>query len=522
MKKMSSILLAIVMVMGLIVPMAVTASADTPAVWDGSASIGWYFEAGGADGEEYELKSAEDLAGFAYLVNASMADYAVGGTYYGIVDGVYYDADYNVLGYRAATRFDLACDAYKKYTPTTGDNSQFTVGDLFEGKKVTLTVDVVLNEGDASEWTAKDAAEPNVPANKWAPIGTLNDNSKWGCAPHFRGIFDGKGHTISGLYCDTVKNDNKDWGVGLFGLVAINSPTVIKNIKLDNFYINGSMQVGAIAGRTQMSNLTLENCYVTNGSVNTNSQQAGGLVGNVNGGSATIEYCGIENVTVNSTSSKVGSFVGGLSNSATVKISNSYAKTTLTASDYVGAVAGYFKNSTLTVENVYTVAKLNATTADTGAAGCLYAGVEDGANVTAVNYYCVKDITSAVEAYSTIEGMTVVTLNDITGDAAKTTLIGFDWDAVWVTDADGTPVIELREAADSGDEVEDEDEEEDEDGAGAGNSATTEKSDTTDTDAETEAETEEKSGCGSSVGIASVAMIALTSGTALVIKKKKD
>ena len=86
MKKLLSILIAIMMLVGLCVPMAVSVSAEETAdTWDGSANIKWYIDGKAAGNGMFELNSAEDLAGLAYLVNAGTAD-----TRY---NGVYYDAE---------------------------------------------------------------------------------------------------------------------------------------------------------------------------------------------------------------------------------------------------------------------------------------------------------------------------------------------------------------------------------------------------------------------------------------------
>ena len=514
MKKMSSILLAIVMVVGLMAPMAVTASTDTPAVWDGTANIKWYLDGNVADTGVYEIKTAEDLAGLACLVNASVeASTCVNGVYYNPTTGA-------VLGYRAGSNFSqYKGETYVAYTPTDGDGSEVMLGSNFLGKKVKLCADIVLNEGNAADW------EQTAPENNWMPIGFCNDAAAWEECPSFNGTFDGQGHTISGMYTNTTATPNdQDWGAGLFGFVAHKNATKIANLTLDKFYSTGTIKVGALASISKGQSLVIENCYVKNGTVNSISEQLGAFVSRVDTGSVSLENCGVENVTLKTPDkTKIGAFVGNTV-SATLDIKNCYADVTVDTVNYAGLALGYAGgNTTVKLENVYVVADGTVSTADTGVAGVVYGGTNGTTTVTATNYYYVNGITVAQVSGDTTEGATAVTLADITGDAAKTTLVGFDWDTVWVTKADGTPVIELREAVDDDDvDEDDEDEDEDEDGAGAGNSATTEKSDKTETEAQTEAETEEKKGCGSSVGIASVAMIALTSGAALVIKKKKD
>ena len=52
----------------------------------------------------------------------------------------------------------------------------------FDGQTIKLGADIVWNEGNAEDWAQK------APENSWKPI------------TKFAGVFDGQGHTISGLY----------------------------------------------------------------------------------------------------------------------------------------------------------------------------------------------------------------------------------------------------------------------------------------------------------------------------------
>ena len=517
MKKITSIFLAIFLLVGMIVPMAITASADEPAVWDGSANIKWYFD-GEADGTGvYMINTAADLAGFAYLVNASCETNSV-------VTGVYYDADYNVLGYRAGANFEARkLPTFKSYTPTADDGSQVINGDTFVGKKVKLCADIVLNTGDAATWGE------TAPANNWAPIGIANDDESWDNVPKFIGSFDGQGYTISGMYANTVRSDAKDWAVGLFGLVAIKSVAEIKNVTLDNFYVNGSLNVGGFVGRTKGA-LTIENCYASNGYITAAAQQQGTFVASTTEGACTLENCGIDNVTLKG-ATKIGSFIG-LELASPVTLLNCYAKANIEGENYVGALVGATKDGSVTVENVYSVVNLKATKMDAetqallGNASLVCGIVEGSTQISVANYYYVKNVEAAVVTGETTEGASEITPESITGEAAKTTLSGFDFEFVWNTAENNTPVIDLRE---SGSEDEDdggfeyEDEEDDDENNGNGNT-TNKPSDTSSNTENSGEETNEgeNGGCASSIGLASVALIALASGAALIFKKRED
>ncbi len=115
-----------------------------------------------------------------------------------------------------------------------------------------------------------------IPAGtKWTPIGKNEDNK------HFRGIFDGQGHTISGL---EVEINSEDQGAGLFG--TIHSNAIIRNVIVDNtckITNNGVGGAAGIVGRLNTkwywSEALIENC-ASYASVNA-LKHAGGILGRV-------------------------------------------------------------------------------------------------------------------------------------------------------------------------------------------------------------------------------------------------
>ena len=103
----------------------------------------------------------------------------------------------------------------------------------FTGKTVTLENDIMLN--DTTNWQSWGK---NVYAEPWLPIGTdLSD--KYGFDTHpFTGTFDGKGHTISGLYVELNTVPSAMSGTwGLFG--ELGSGSVVKNLGIKASVING-------------------------------------------------------------------------------------------------------------------------------------------------------------------------------------------------------------------------------------------------------------------------------------------
>ena len=178
----------------------------------------------------------------------------------------------------------LADDEWSGYTAISDQEDLEAVANDMSGKYY-LTNDIVLT-GD------------------WEPLGWTDDADV-----HFTGIFDGNGHTISGLYAEYSSYNSATY-VGLF---AINAGT-IRNLTLDAPATVGTEVVGTVAGDNTESGV-IENCHVNGGSAYGNmnfrhatnmkayGQRIGGLVGCNSG---IITKC-------SSTAKAVGWFaVGGL------------------------------------------------------------------------------------------------------------------------------------------------------------------------------------------------------------------
>ncbi|MCL2256071.1 MAG: leucine-rich repeat domain-containing protein, partial [Firmicutes bacterium] len=73
----------------------------------------------------------------------------------------------------------------------------------------------------------------NAPANIWTAIGTAGN--------HFVGNFDGRGHSVRGVFIDESVSTQ-----GVFG--AINDSTV-SNLMVENGFIRGNTEIGGIVGR---------------------------------------------------------------------------------------------------------------------------------------------------------------------------------------------------------------------------------------------------------------------------------
>ncbi|HEY6951119.1 MAG TPA: GLUG motif-containing protein, partial [Bacteroidota bacterium] len=171
---------------------------------------------------------------------------------------------------------------------------------------------------DASSDTSWDSNQG------FSPIGTAGVN--------FTGVYDGGGHTISGLFISRSSANN----LGMFGIAYY--PDTVKNLGLTNVNITGGTNTGGLVA-SNSNGCTILNCYTT-GSVNaTYSNYIGGLVG-YNNGSVVSNCFSTVNVSVNSASSNIGGLVGYSRGQST--INNCYATGSVNGgASYAGGLVGY-------------------------------------------------------------------------------------------------------------------------------------------------------------------------------------
>lgn len=103
----------------------------------------------------------------------------------------------------------------------------------------------------------------------WLPFGQPNGENA------FSGVFNGNGHTITGLWINRPEYNN----IGLFGFAEAAVITNL-NVELSEIGIKGKHNVGCLAGYCE--NGSIVNCYVTEGTVK-GIAQVGGLAGYTNG-----------------------------------------------------------------------------------------------------------------------------------------------------------------------------------------------------------------------------------------------
>ena len=139
-------------------------------------------------------------------------------------------------------------------------------GITFENKTINLIKDIDLNKGWIAPETADDEVE--TPVNTWTPIG---NNKK------FKGIFNGQGHEVKGVYVTGTTTL-----LGLFGGVE-GAGSMVMNLSLRNSYVEhtgATAFVGGVAG--YLNKGTIKQVYC-NAIVKSNGVEFGGIVGRAEG-----------------------------------------------------------------------------------------------------------------------------------------------------------------------------------------------------------------------------------------------
>lgn len=193
-----------------------------------------------------------------------------------------------------------------------------------------LVKDIVVNDEDMS----KLASMQTDSLRKWIPIGT-SDNS-------YTGQFDGRNHTISGIYFSDSTADN----VGLFGYTRGGAD--IYNVGIVNSYIEGKNCVGGILGRNNNSGVNIQHCF-----------SEATVIGNEGVG-------GIE-----------GSTYGG-------KIIDCYNAGSVKGAKFVGSIRGRNTNSSGAIDNCFNAGEVIGTGTDN------IGGIRGDGNGTISNCYCIS------------------------------------------------------------------------------------------------------------------------------------
>ena len=260
----------------------------------------------------------------------------------------------------------------KEFTITTAEQlyglAQLSESYDFKGQTIKLDADIVVNEGNAEDWVK------TVPEKLWIPI------------TGFAGKFDGQGHTISGIYGDSIitslglftdtqktcvikdlklvnscfKNNNEK---GTGSIIGIGGGK-LENIYSDAVIVSAGKFVGGLIGRViekgenQITNCWFDGTITMKGA---NTSEVGGLVGayTVEDAINAIQHC-LSTADIECMGKQVGGIVGNLgSNSFLNLIDTMYTGTLKYDTNYydkVGSAIGVITGgSSAIIKDTYTV-----------------------------------------------------------------------------------------------------------------------------------------------------------------------
>ena len=228
-----------------------------------------------------------------------------------------------------------------------------------------LTADIIVNKDLlASINTDDDGNVTNGTSFRiWLPIGKINSDN--GERMLYAGIFDGKEHSISGLYANLYDVPVEDPGniyinknrAGLFGLYA----GVTRNLRILDSYMRGEHDIGGICGRNEGG--TIQNCY--SAATVCGDSYIGGICGRSRSNSI-IENCyNAGNVYGN------GRSIGGICGYNFSTIENCYNVGKVNGKFYVGGIVGesFGSGNTIWIKDCYNRGNVIGDTKDIGGIG---------------------------------------------------------------------------------------------------------------------------------------------------------
>ena len=232
----------------------------------------------------------------------------------------------------------------------------------------------LMNNIDLTDWITENSS-----IEGWEPIN------------EFKGVLDGNGYVISGLWIERPETEK----IGFFGSVA---GAIIKRTGIvipDNKKIVGKKYVGGLVGQTPYTTteILIDECFVTGGTIESKDQAAGGILGYTSTNSVTVN---IRNCyTANSTVISVDG-AGGIVGTAyrNINIENCYSTNTIISANNdkaSGGIAGGFNDA----KDSYTIKNsiaLNPSIASSKSAGRIIGWVKDGSKTKLSNNYAFDDM----------------------------------------------------------------------------------------------------------------------------------
>ncbi len=210
-----------------------------------------------------------------------------------------------------------------------------------------LTEDIILN--DPANF---DSWKTSAPEYAWLPIGYDT--------VEFKGVFDGQGHTISGLYINTNCGTAEDYSTSNYGLFDTVNGTV-KNVTIDNSYfaVSGNpCGVGSIAGLL-LDEAVVENCS-SSATLRSYDTSCGGIVGKAYGGvdivgDEEIKYSEISGCSFDGTITQarddamnhIGGIIGDCDGNVDACVNHGTISFAAGNVDSVGGIAGFVTEGTI-------------------------------------------------------------------------------------------------------------------------------------------------------------------------------
>ena len=222
-----------------------------------------------------------------------------------------------------------------------------------------LTDNITINENVLND----GSLNTNSSFREWTPIGEYGTYGE----KAYTGTFDGRGHTISGLYYN-----GSGYYVGLFG--RVDSDGRVQKVNVADSYISNSYRYGNVGGVCGINNGgTITNCSfdgtvtgsvtgtyvggvcgINNGGTITNCYNTGSVTGTYTGG-----VCGESNGTITNccnTGTVKGSLdTGGVCGNNVGTITNCCNTGDVTGTSVVGGVCGYNSGDTISCYNTGSV-----------------------------------------------------------------------------------------------------------------------------------------------------------------------
>ena len=224
---------------------------------------------------------------------------------------------------------------------------------------VVLTADITVNEDLLTSInTDDDGNVTNGSSFKaWRPMGMADENGEG----YYKGIFDGNGHSISGLYVNRDESDDVDdrfkVGIGLFGYYS----GVTRNLSVLDSYMRGKDCIGGICGYNDGG--TIQNCY--SAATVCGDSYIGGICGRSEGDSI-IENCYNTGYVYGATRS-----IGGICGDNSATLQGCYNVGNVNGKFYVGGIVGESSGSgnTIWIKDCYNRGNVIGDTKDIGGIG---------------------------------------------------------------------------------------------------------------------------------------------------------